>query len=467
MRVVDPLTDPLFAGLSTVFPDATPFHGAPWAQTLVRAYGHRPFYHLVETGAPAYRTQEPGTIGDGRWEIGDGRPEAGDRRSKSGVRSSKLDSMEAGTRTPNGRHHGPAASALANAPSPHLREKEEVRRKKEETRWPHIPHLREKEEVRSKKEERKWSPISHLPSPISSLRPSALLPLMEVSSWLTGRRAVALPFSDFCPLLGTAGSTTADRTQCLESIWPRIVELGRQRGWRSIELRGGPRPAPDATPLVSFHGHLLDLSGGESDLFKNLHPSVRRAIRKAQQSELRVESSHALDALHDYYALHRRTRQRHGLPPQPFKFFLGLYDHAIANGNAFISLVRLGVRAIAGAIFLHAGRTAVFKYGASDPAHQSLRANALLFWETIRQLAADGCTALHFGRTDLDHEGLRRFKLGWGTREEPIHYYRFNLRSNAFVASHDRASTRSVAWFGRLPLPVNRLLGAFAYRHLD
>jgi lipid II:glycine glycyltransferase (peptidoglycan interpeptide bridge formation enzyme) len=278
---------------------------------------------------------------------------------------------------------------------------------------------------------------------------------------------VALPFSDFAPLLGTAETNPADHTRCLETIWPRVIQLGQQRGWRAIELRGGPPPTPEAQPCATFHGHLLDLSGGESALFNGLHPSVRRAIRKAQQSELRVESSHALDALHDYYALHRRTRQRHGLPPQPFKFFLRLYDQMIATGNAFIALGRLGVRAIAGAIFLHTGRAALYKYGASDPAYQSLRANDLLFWVTIRQLAADGFATLHFGRTDLDHEGLRQFKLGWGTREEPIHYYQFNLRANAFVPARDRASTRNVAWFGRLPLAINRLLGAFAYPHLD
>jgi lipid II:glycine glycyltransferase (peptidoglycan interpeptide bridge formation enzyme) len=290
---------------------------------------------------------------------------------------------------------------------------------------------------------------------------------MEVSSWLTGRRGVALPFSDFCSLLGSVGSDPTHQKQSLEALWPRILELGRQRGWRTIELRSGPPPTPEAQPSATFHGHILELSGGESELSNRLHPSVRRAIRKARQSELRVESTHALDALHAYYALHIRTRQRHGLPPQPFTFFLKLYDQMIATGNGFICLVRLGVPAIAGAIFLHAGRTAVFKYGASDPAHPTLRANDLLFWETIRQLAADGFATLHFGRTDLDHEGLRRFKLGWGTREEPIHYYTYDLRANAFVVATRRVNGRLNALFTRLPPAVNRLLGSLIYRHLD
>ena len=443
VRIVDPLTDPLFAELSTVFPDVTPFHGSPWAQTLIRAYGHRPFYHLVEAGAAEDRSC--------------GGPE--DRRI-----GGSEDRKTGGTEL---RNHGRSEDQIVSGrPSPKL-PPSALPSHRPTVPPSHRPTVPPSHRPTVSPSHRPTVPPSHRPTVPPSHRPTALLPLMEVSSWLTGRRGVALPFSDVCALLRSEGSDATHQKQSLPALWPDIVELGRHRGWRTIQLRGGPAPVPDVQPSISYHGHVLDLSGGESALFNGLHPSVRRAIRKARQSELRVELSHALDALHAYYALHTRTRQRHGLPPQPFKFFLSLYDHAIANGNAFISLVRLGVRPIAGAIFLHAGRTAVFKYGASDPTQPSLRANDLLFWETIRQLAADGFGALHFGRTDLDHEGLRRFKLGWGTREEPIHYYTYDLRANAFVVDHRRVNGRFNSLFTRLPLAVNRILGSLAYPHLD
>src|SRR5688572_16462219 len=37
----------------------------------------------------------------------------------------------------------------------------------------------------------------------------AVLPLMEVDSWLTGRRGIGLPFTDECPPLGDAASARA------------------------------------------------------------------------------------------------------------------------------------------------------------------------------------------------------------------------------------------------------------------
>ena len=39
-----------------------------------------------------------------------------------------------------------------------------------------------------------------------------------------------------------------------------------------------------------------------------------------------------------------------------------------------------------------------------------------------------------------ENEGLRRFKLGWGAVEEPIEYFRFDMRNNDWTASRDRTS---------------------------
>src|SRR5665213_993909 len=49
-----------------------------------------------------------------------------------------------------------------------------------------------------------------------------VLPVMEVSSWLTGRRGVSLPFTDFCPALESAGGERRELHQM-------AMEWGRQR----------------------------------------------------------------------------------------------------------------------------------------------------------------------------------------------------------------------------------------------
>ena len=122
----------------------------------------------------------------------------------------------------------------------------------------------------------------------------------------------------------------------------------------------------------------------------------------------------------EFYRLHVRTRRRHGLPPQPASFVLKIHDEIIKPGLGFVVLASKGSRPVAAAVFLNKGKKAVYKFGASDERHQDLRGNNLVMWEAIQFLAQGGFDTLHLGRTSFGNEGLRRFKLAWGTVEETI-----------------------------------------------
>jgi CelD/BcsL family acetyltransferase involved in cellulose biosynthesis len=63
-----------------------------------------------------------------------------------------------------------------------------------------------------------------------------------------------------------------------------------------------------------------------------------------------------------------------------------------------------------------------YKYGASDARFWGMRPNHALFWLAIQAACADGYEFFDFGRTDLEDEGLRQFKSGWGGVEEPLEY---------------------------------------------
>ena len=107
----------------------------------------------------------------------------------------------------------------------------------------------------------------------------------------------------------------------------------------------------------------------------------------------------------------------------------------------------------------------MYKYGASNLAFQNLRANNLVMWEAIRWLVRNGFETLNFGRTSAQNDGLRRFKLGWGTSEYPISYQKFDYGTNRFVAKRDEADGWHNAVFRRLPIWLSKLAGAFLYRH--
>jgi Acetyltransferase (GNAT) domain len=288
----------------------------------------------------------------------------------------------------------------------------------------------------------------------------ALVPLMEVRSALTRCRGVCLPFTDFCSPLVFDFSASGVVTK-------KILELARAQNWKWFEIRGRECLPPTAVPASQFYGHRLPLAGGTEELWARLGSATRRAIRKAEKSNISVRIVRTETGMRQFYRLHAATRRRHGVPPQPFSFFTNINEHIIKMGHGFIALAQSESRVVAAAIFFHHGANALYKFAASDDVFQGLRGNNLVIWEAIKRLMTEGCQMLHFGRTSLDNEGLRRFKAGWGAVEEMVEYFRFDTARETWEIARDRSSGFHTEIFRRLPLAFNRLAGAAIYRHLD
>ena len=86
---------------------------------------------------------------------------------------------------------------------------------------------------------------------------SAVVPMMEVNSFLTGRRGVGLPFTDHCePLIRDASG--------FGHLFEALADYGKKNHWSYIEFRGGPLwvsaltggrtpvPDPGSTALNAF-----------------------------------------------------------------------------------------------------------------------------------------------------------------------------------------------------------------------
>jgi hypothetical protein len=88
-------------------------------------------------------------------------------------------------------------------------------------------------------------------------------------------------------------------------------------------------------------------------------------------------------------------------------------------------------------------------------------------WSAICRLHESGVQQLSFGRTDREDDGLLQFKRGWGAEEAKLTYYRYGAQSTAGVKA-PRGDNRG--WSRRimrhLPIPILRLIGSIAYRHV-
>jgi len=288
---------------------------------------------------------------------------------------------------------------------------------------------------------------------------ATLIPIMEVSSRLTGKRGVSLPFTDYSAPIFDAG---ADPRLALGLM----VDHGKTAGWAYLEFR-------DAAPFLSgfpaastYCGHVLDLSGGEEKVHSALGDSTKRNIRKALRKGVTVRRLETEASVREFYRLNCLTRRSHGLPPQPYRFFLKVLEHVISKGLGLVFLAYHNDVAIAGNVYFHHGQGAIFKYGASDKAYQHLRASNLVMWEAIRWYCRHGYRSLCFGRTELENHGLMRYKFGWGTTERTIKYYRYDFRTRGFVGANPSPPAICAKLFKILPIGISKAVGNGLYRHM-
>jgi hypothetical protein len=130
-----------------------------------------------------------------------------------------------------------------------------------------------------------------------------------------------------------------------------------------------------------------------------------------------------------------------------------------------IAVAGHGVKKIAASVYFFLGGRAIYKYGASDFAQQHLRGSNLVMWEAVKWLSRRGTKNLNLGKTSLANEGLRRFKLNLGAREEKIEYVKLDLRQGRFVTEADGVAGWHNAVFRALPVCLSRAAGGLLYRH--
>jgi hypothetical protein len=287
----------------------------------------------------------------------------------------------------------------------------------------------------------------------------ALLPLMEIRSIFTGKRAVSLPFTDFSPPLYKDEESFA-------GLMEEAVKHGAEVDWKRIEIRGSIPGILTEQPAAEYLTHDLNLSSDEEGIRSRVRDSTMRQVRKAAREGVTIDEQPSTEGIQQYYRLNRLTRKRHGLPPQPFSFFTSIYKNIISKGMGTVYLATYRGKCVAGAIFFHFKDQVLFKFGASDNRYRQLGINNLVMWEAIKGCAGGHYRNLNFGRTDPDNHGLRRFKSGWGSTESKVTYYSYDLLKGSYVWENHLVKEWQKRILSRTPVPVLGLLGSLMYRHV-
>jgi hypothetical protein len=282
------------------------------------------------------------------------------------------------------------------------------------------------------------------------------LPLMQVNSRLTGRRAVALPFSDFCPPLGEVSDVFIHELQA----WRRKQRLPQLLvHWPLPEGGGVFRGEVTAR-------HIMRLDPDPQVVFRKFkRTQVQQPIRQAEKAGVVIRRGEGWQDLRLFYELHLRTRRRLGTPVQPLRFFRLLWERLMTQGLGFVLLAYQGEQLLAGAVFLHWNKTLTYKYSASDPRYLRLRPNNLLLWRALQWGCEHGYEIFDWGKTDLENQGLRDFKRGWGSEEQILHYSVLADRPPAANLTGGMKQRLMAGVIQHSPAWVCRMIGEMLYGH--
>lgn len=289
-----------------------------------------------------------------------------------------------------------------------------------------------------------------------------LLPLMLVSSPITGKRLVSLPYTNAAGPLGDRSSRQA--------LVERATEIARAERCSYLELRQQPDQELDHTALrrLDYFGtFLLDLPEDSDGRHRIFDKRARRGIAKAEKAGVEVEFAGDVACVYDFHRLNLLTRRKHGVPPQPRAFFERLWRAFRNTGGIEVLLARHEGIIVAGIVLLTFKDTVIYAYGASDQRYLGRAPNHALFDRAIAWAVDRGYRRFDFGRTAPDNAGLMEFKRQWGARFVPMPYYYWPHRGG-FVSESEAGWKHRVfvALWSRLPIALTAALGPPLYRHM-
>ena len=290
--------------------------------------------------------------------------------------------------------------------------------------------------------------------------PIAGIPVCDIDD-IVGCRRITLPFSDFCDPL----ADSLDQWRLLvDALSPQAVPFGLRCLrfnvlWADGEFR--------VTKRAKWHG--VRLQKTLPAMWAGLSGAARQAIRKAQGYGVVVRPAER-DDLIEFFRLHVRVRKyKYGLLAQPFSFFENIWDSFIEPGNGRLLVARLDGRIISGVLYLVWNETLTYKINASDPDYLYCRPNDLIVWEGLRYADEKGLQLFDFGLSDVDQEGLLRFKRKFATDELDIHYMRSEVNgakpTPAQNSAREMLSNLTVLFADpKVPDEVTSRAGDYLYR---
>lgn len=147
-------------------------------------------------------------------------------------------------------------------------------------------------------------------------------------------------------------------------------------------------------PLFTKYNFVLDVTGSEEELLKNMKQKTRYNIRVAEKKGVRVEIDNSSQAFERYLELTRETTERQGFFAHGPEYHRKMWETLgeIRNSKleirnkltAHLLTAKYAGEIITAWVLFRYGETMYYPYGASSRNHREVMANNLVMWEAIK-----------------------------------------------------------------------------------
>ena len=279
-------------------------------------------------------------------------------------------------------------------------------------------------------------------------RLAGVLPLVDVRSRGFGRFLVSMPYLSHGGPLGDAASVRA--------LVARAAAMASERRADVLDLRCATEIDAGLQRVDEKVTCVLDLADGGADaLWRGFPSKLRSQIRRPEKEGAEIRFGDG--EMGAFFSVFSRNMRDLGTPTHAPAFFAALLREL--GERVWVGCVYLGGRPVAGGCTVRHGDGVELVWASALREASAAAPNMLLYWAFLRRAAEEGVRRFDFGRC-TPGSGTHRFKLQWGARDVPLHWYRATRRPGAAPPAQDRGAfgLGSRVW-RRLPLSVANLLG--------
>ncbi len=297
-----------------------------------------------------------------------------------------------------------------------------------------------------------------------------LLPLVHIKNWLFGNSFTSMPFVDSGGLLAKDGLTE-------ESLLLSAITIAEKTKVRCINIRQ-THPLIKGEFFVKNHLHdwklsvltpkvrmVVRLPYDPDVLMRSFGSKLRSQIRKPIKSGLVVKIG-SIELIDDFYNVFVENMRDLGSPVHSKKIIAETLKAFDGIANVFI--VYNKAKPLAGSVTIGFKDTLSNPWASSLRRYSHLAPNMLLYWSMLEFACKKGYQRFDFGRS-TPGEGTYKFKEQWGSKPEPLYWYRLsNLddQRQGDQSSKDKMSKAIECW-KKLPVPLTKVIGPKIRKYIN